>query len=62
MGMLLAADESRGAQAPGITWFAIPMLQPGVEVRPLKEVTGSAMFNEVFLTDAQVVDDNRIAT
>src|SRR5690606_34518564 len=44
----------------GITWFAIDMHQPGVEIRPLKEMTGHAMFNEVFLTDAEVPDENRI--
>ena len=44
----------------GITWFAFDMHQPGVEVRPLREMTGHAMFNEVFLTDAVVPDDARI--
>src|SRR5690606_9140395 len=38
----------------------IEMIQPGIEVRPLKEMTGHAMFNEVFLTDAVVPDANRI--
>ena len=41
----------------GITWFAFDMHQPGVEVRPLREMTGHAMFNEVFLSDARVPDD-----
>jgi alkylation response protein AidB-like acyl-CoA dehydrogenase len=36
------------------------MHQPGVEVRPLREMTGNAMFNEVFLSDAEVHDSNRI--
>jgi alkylation response protein AidB-like acyl-CoA dehydrogenase len=36
------------------------MHQPGIDVRPLKEMTGNAMFNEVFLTDAEVHDSNRI--
>ncbi|HEY1741144.1 MAG TPA: acyl-CoA dehydrogenase family protein [Acidimicrobiia bacterium] len=60
MGMLLARTNPEVPKHQGITWFAIEMLQPGVEVRPLKEMTGHAMFNEVFLTDAEVHDDNRI--
>ena len=38
----------------GITWFAIDMHQPGIDIRPLREMTGHAMFNEVFMTDARV--------
>src|SRR5205823_4350915 len=38
----------------------IDMHQPGVDVRPLKEMTGNAMFNEVFMTGAEVPDPNRI--
>ncbi|HYD09439.1 MAG TPA: acyl-CoA dehydrogenase family protein [Acidimicrobiales bacterium] len=60
MGMLLARTNPDAPKHQGITWFAIDMLQPGVEIRPLKEMTGHAMFNEVFLTDAEVHDDNRI--
>ena len=41
----------------GISYFALPMHQPGVEVRPLREMTGRALFNEVFMTDARVADD-----
>ncbi len=58
--MLLARTNPEAPKHQGITWFAIPMLQPGIEVPPFKEMTGNAMFNEVFLTDAQVADDNRI--
>jgi alkylation response protein AidB-like acyl-CoA dehydrogenase len=40
----------------GISYFAFEMLQEGVDVRPLREMTGHALFNEVFLTDARVAD------
>ena len=36
----------------GISWFAIPLEQPGVTIRPLREMTGQAVFNEVFLDEA----------
>ena len=60
MGMLLARTNPDAPKHQGITWFAIDMHQPGVDIRPLKEMTGHAMFNEVFLNDAEVHDDNRI--
>ena len=54
MGMLIARTDPDVPKHQGITWFAFDMHQPGVEVRGLKEMTGHAMFNEVFLTDARV--------
>jgi alkylation response protein AidB-like acyl-CoA dehydrogenase len=60
LGMLIARTNPEAPKHQGITWFAIDMHQPGVEIRPLREMTGHAMFNEVFLTDAVVPDDARI--
>ena len=60
MGMLIARTNPTAPKHQGITWFAFDMHQPGVEVRPLKEMTGHAMFNEVFMSDAVVGDDARI--
>ena len=56
MGMLIARTNPEVPKHQGITWFAFDMHQEGVEVRPLREMTGHAMFNEVFLSDARVPD------
>jgi len=60
LGMLLARTDPTVPKHQGITWFAFDMHQPGVEVRPLREMTGNTMFSEVFFTDAVVRDDARI--
>src|SRR5437899_551188 len=52
-GLLLARTDPRVAKHKGISCFLISMRQPGVEVRPLRQITGSARFSEVFLTDAR---------
>ncbi|MFF0042985.1 acyl-CoA dehydrogenase family protein [Streptomyces mirabilis] len=44
----------------GVTAFLVPMDAPGVEVRPLRQMTGGADFNEVFLTDVRIPDDHRL--
>ena len=60
MGMLIARTNWEAPKHQGITYFAIDMHQPGVEVRPLKEMTGRALFNEVFLSDARTTTDAMI--
>src|SRR5439155_20978873 len=54
MGMLLARTDPGVPKHQGITWFAFEMNQPGVDVRPLREMTGHALFSEVFFSDARV--------
>jgi alkylation response protein AidB-like acyl-CoA dehydrogenase len=57
MGMLIARTNPDAPKHQGITWFAIDMHQgAAVDVRPLREMTGRALFNEVFLSDARAPD------
>ena len=57
LGMLMARTDPTVPKHSGISYFAIDMHQPGIEVRPLKEMTGRALFNEVFISDARVAHD-----
>jgi len=52
MGMLVARTSFDVPKHEGLSWFAFDMNQPGVTVRPLMEMTGQAVFNEIFLDDA----------
>src|SRR2546425_10351382 len=52
-GILLARTDSKAPKHKGISCFLLNMRQPGVEVRPLKQITGSSRFSEVFMTDAR---------
>jgi alkylation response protein AidB-like acyl-CoA dehydrogenase len=56
LGMLLARTNPDAPKHQGITYFLFPMDQDGVDVRPLREMTGRALFSEVFLDHARVSD------
>jgi alkylation response protein AidB-like acyl-CoA dehydrogenase len=60
LGLLLARTDWELPKHEGITCFAIPMRQPGVEVRPLRQMNRHASFNEVFFSDARVPAGNVI--
>ncbi|MFI6918761.1 acyl-CoA dehydrogenase [Nonomuraea spiralis] len=56
-GICIARNSSEGTKHEGITYFLVDMKAPGVTVRPLTEMTGENLFNEVFLDDVFVPDD-----
>src|SRR5438874_1296632 len=52
-GILLARTDAKAPKHKGISCVLLHMRQPGVEVRPLKQITGSSLFSEVFMTNAR---------
>jgi len=60
-GMLVARTDPEQPKHKGMTYFVVDMHGPGVEVRPLFQITGEAEFNEVYFTDARIPDAERLS-
>ncbi len=60
-GLLVARTDIDQPKHKGLTYFIVDLEQPGVEIRPIKQMNGMAHFNEVFFTDARVSDADRVS-
>ena len=59
-GLLLARSNPDAPKHKGLTYFVLDMHAPGVETRPLRQLTGQAEFNEVYMTDTRIPDSHRL--
>ncbi len=56
--MLVARTDTEAAKHKGLTYFLMDMEQEGVQVRPLRQITGEAEFNELFIEEARIPEEN----
>jgi alkylation response protein AidB-like acyl-CoA dehydrogenase len=59
-GMIVARSDAEAEKHKGLSYFVVDMHAPGVEVRPLRQMTGDAEFNEVYFTDVRIPDSERL--
>jgi alkylation response protein AidB-like acyl-CoA dehydrogenase len=60
IGEIICRTDPDAPKHKGLTGFVVDMHAPGIEVRPLRQMTGGASFNEVFFTDVRIPDDHRL--
>ena len=60
IGEVICRTEPDAPKHKGLTGFVVDMRAPGIEVRPLRQMTGGASFNEVFFTDVRIPDSHRL--
>ena len=61
-GLLVVRTDPEAVKHAGLTAFVVDMHAPGVEVRPLRQMTGEAEFNEVYFTDTRIPDDEMLGS
>ena len=59
-GILVTRSDPSAQKHKGLTYFFLDMKSPGVEVRPIKQISGGANFNEVYFTDVKIPDEQRL--
>ena len=61
-GILVTRSDPSAQKHKGLTYFFLDMKSPGVEVRPIKQISGGANFNEVYFTDVKIPDEQRLGS
>ena len=59
-GILVTRSDPTVAKHKGLTFFFVDMKSPGIEVKPIKQISGGANFNEVYFTDVKIPDSQRL--
>jgi alkylation response protein AidB-like acyl-CoA dehydrogenase len=59
-GILVARSDPSQPKHKGLTFFFLDMKSPGIDIRPIKQISGAAHFNEVFFTDVRIPDSQRL--